>query len=173
MLEHHYLTTLFEPKSVAVIGASDRENSVGNVLFKNVLESGYKGRLYPINPAHDKILGVPAYKSIEEISARVEMAVIVTRPQTVPGVIEQCGRSGVKNAIVITSGFAEAGHSGAALERKMMEIARSYGVRLLGPNCLGIIRPSLGLNATFARVHANVGHLALVSQSGAICSAVL
>jgi acetyltransferase len=116
---------------------------------------------------------VPAYKSIEEISARVELAVVVTRPQTVPKIIEQCGRSGVKNAIVITSGFAEAGHSGAALERKMMEIARSYGVRLLGPNCLGIIRPNLGLNATFARVHANVGHLALVSQSGAICSAVL
>jgi hypothetical protein len=100
---------------------------------------------------------VQAYKSIEEISARVELAVVVTRPQTVPKIIEQCGRSGVKNAIVITSGFAEAGHSGAALERKMMEIARSYGVRLLGPNCLGIIRPNLGLNATFARVHANVG----------------
>jgi acetyltransferase len=173
MLEHHYLTTLFEPKSVAVIGASDRENSVGNVLFKNILDSGYKGRLYPINTAHDTIQGVPAYKSIEEISARVELAVVVTRPQTVPKIIEQCGRSGVKNAIVITSGFAEAGHSGAALERKMMEIARSYGVRLLGPNCLGIIRPNLGLNATFARVHANVGNLALVSQSGAICSAVL
>jgi acetyltransferase len=173
MLEHHYLTTLFEPKSVAVIGASDRVDSVGNVLFRNILESGYRGRLYPINPAHESIQGVQAYKSIEEISARVEMAVIVTRPQTVPGVIEQCGRSGVKNAIVITSGFAEAGHSGAALQRKMMEIARSYGVRLLGPNCLGIIRPNLGLNATFARVHADSGHLALVSQSGAICSAVL
>jgi acetyltransferase len=173
MLEHHYLTTLFEPKSVAVIGASDRANSVGNVLFKNILDSGYKGRLYPINTKHDTVQGVPAYRSIEEISARVELAVIVTRPQTVPRIVEQCGRSGVKNAIVISSGFAEAGHSGAALERKMMEIARSYGVRLLGPNCLGIIRPDLGLNATFASVHAHVGNLALVAQSGAICSAVL
>jgi len=173
MLERHYLTTLFEPKSVAVIGASEQENSVGNVLFKNILESGYKGRLYPINPAHEKILDAQAYRSIEEISARVELAIVVTRPQTVPRIIEQCGRSGVKNVIVITSGFAEAGHAGAALERKMMEIARSYGVRLLGPNCLGIIRPNLGLNATFARVRANVGNLALVSQSGAICSAVL
>ncbi len=158
---------------MAVIGASERESSVGSVLFKNILDSGFKGRLYPINPAHDTIQGVQAYKSIEEISARVELAIIVTRPQTVPKIIEQCGRSGVKNAIVISSGFAEAGHSGAALERKMMEIARSYGVRVLGPNCLGIIRPSLGLNATFARVKANNGHLALVSQSGAICSAVL
>lgn len=173
MLEQHYLTTLFEPKSVAVIGASERENSVGNVLFKNILDSGYKGRLYAINPKHETILGVQSYKSIEEIGARVELAVIATRPQTVPDLVEQCGRSGIKNVIVITAGFAEAGHSGAALERKMLEIARSYNVRVLGPNCLGIIRPELGLNATFARVTANVGNLALVSQSGAMCSSVL
>jgi acetyltransferase len=156
-----------------VIGASERENSVGNIIFKNILESGYKGRLYAINPKHESILGVQAYKSIEEIGARVELAVIATRPQTVPDIVEQCGRSGIKNVIVITSGFAEAGHSGAALERKMLEIARSYNVRVLGPNCLGIIRPELGLNATFARVTANVGNLALVSQSGAMCSSVL
>ena len=173
MLEQHYLTSLFEPKSVAVIGASDRENSVGNILFKNILDSGYKGRLYPINPKHETVQGVEAYKSIEEIGARVELAVIATRPQTVPAIVEQCGRSGVKNVIVVTSGFAEAGHSGAALERKMLEIACSYNVRVLGPNCLGNIRPELGLNATFARVNANVGHLALVSQSGAMCSSVL
>ena len=173
MLEQHYLTSLFEPKSVAVIGASDREQSVGNILFKNILESGYKGRLYAINPKHETVQGVQAYKSIEEIGARVELAVIATRPQTLPEIVEQCGRSGIKNVIVITSGFSEAGHSGAALERKMLEIARSYNVRVLGPNCLGIIRPDLGLNATFARVNANIGNLALVSQSGAMCSSVL
>ncbi|WP_298393252.1 bifunctional acetate--CoA ligase family protein/GNAT family N-acetyltransferase [uncultured Azonexus sp.] len=173
MLEQHYLTALFEPKSVAVIGASDRENSVGNVIFKNILGSGYKGRLYAINPKHETIQGQPAYKSIEEIGARVEMAVIATRPQTVPQIIEQCGRSGVRNVIVIASGFSEAGHIGAALERKVMEIARSYNVRVLGPNCLGIIRPELGLNATFTRASAAPGNLALVSQSGAMCSAVL
>jgi len=173
MLEQHYLTSLFEPKSVAVIGASERENSVGAVLFHNILESGYKGRLYPINPRHETVQGVPAFKSIEEIGARVELAVIATRPQLVPAIVEQCGRSGVKNVIVISSGFSEAGHSGAALERKMMEIARSYNVRVLGPNCLGIIRPELGLNATFARVNAMPGNLALVSQSGAMCSSVL
>ena len=173
MNEQHYLTSLFEPKSVAIIGASDRENSVGNVLFKNILNSGYKGRLYPINTKHETIQGVPAYKSIEEIGARVELAVIATRPQTVPEIIEQCGRSSIKNVVIITSGFREAGHSGAALERKTLEIARSYGIRVLGPNCLGIIRPELSLNATFARVSADVGNLALVSQSGAMCSAVL
>ncbi|MDR2839478.1 MAG: CoA-binding protein, partial [Azonexus sp.] len=173
MLEQHYLTTLFEPKSVAVIGASERENSVGNIIFKNILSSGYTGRLYAINPKHDSILGQPAYKSIEEIGARVEMAVVATRPQTVPQLIEQCGRSGVRNVIVIPAGFSEAGHVGAALERKMLEIARSYNVRILGPNCLGVIRPDLSLNATFTRSSADAGNLALVSQSGAMCSAVL
>lgn len=173
MLERHYLTTLFEPKSVAVIGASERDDSVGSILFRNILESGYKGRLYPINPKHETIQGSRAYKSIEEIGARVELAVIATRPKTVPEIVEQCGRSGIKNVIIITAGFSEAGHSGAALERKTLEIARSYGVRVLGPNCLGIIRPDLGLNATFARVNAAMGNLALVSQSGAMCSAVL
>ena len=173
MLEQHYLTSLFEPKSVAVIGASDRENSVGNIIFKNILGSGYKGRLYAINPKHETIQGQPAYKSIEEIGARVEMAVIATRPQTVPQLIEQCGRSGVRNVIIITAGFSEAGHIGAALERKVLEIARSYNVRILGPNCLGIIRPEIGLNATFTKITAAPGNLALVSQSGAMCSAVL
>lgn len=173
MLEQHYLTSMFEPKSVAVIGASERENSVGNIIFRNILDSGYSGRIYAINPKHETVLGQPAYKSIEEIGARVELAVIATRPQTVPLLVEQCGRSGIKNVIVITAGFAEAGHIGANLERKMLEIARSYNVRILGPNCLGIIRPNLGLNATFAKMTANAGNLALVSQSGAMCAAVL
>jgi acetyltransferase len=173
MLEQHYLRSLFEPKSVAVIGASDRPDSVGHFLFKNILNSGYQGRLYAINPKHETVQGEHAYKSIEEIGARVELAVIATRAQTVPEIVEQCGRSGIRNVIIITAGFSEAGHSGAALERKTLEIARSYNVRVLGPNCLGIIRPELGLNATFLRGSASVGNLALVSQSGAICSAVL
>jgi acetyltransferase len=173
MLEQHYLTSLFEPKSVAVIGASDREHSVGNIIFKNILNSGYKGRLYAINPKHEKVLDVDCYKSIEEIGARVELAVICTRPQSVPIIVEQCGRSGIRNVIVISAGFSETGHIGANLERKMLEVARSYNVRILGPNCLGIIRPPLGLNATFAQVTAESGNLALVSQSGAMCAAVL
>ena len=173
MLEQHYLTQLFEPKSVAVIGASDRENAVGNIIFKNILSSGYKGRLYAINSKHDTIQGQPCFKSIEEIGARVELAVIATRAQTVAAIIEQCGRSGVRNVIVISAGFSESGHIGAAIERKVLEIARSYNVRILGPNCLGIIRPDLGLNATFTKTTASPGNLALVSQSGAMCSAVL
>jgi acetyltransferase len=173
MLEQHYLTTLFEPKSLAVIGASERENSVGQILFRNIVASGYKGALYPINPKHDTVQGIKTHRSIEEIGARVDLAIIATRPQTVAEMVEQCGKSGIKNLVIVTAGFSEAGQSGAALERKTLEIARRHGVRVLGPNCLGIIRPELGLNATFARVSAKVGHLALVSQSGAMCSAVL
>ena len=173
MLEQHYLRSLFEPKSVAVIGASDREDSVGHFLFKNILNSGYQGRLYAINPGHDTVQGQIAHKTIEEIGARVELAIIATSPTTVPEIVEQCGRSGIKNVIIVSAGFSEASHSGAALERKTLEIARSYNVRVLGPNCLGIIRPELRLNATFLRASANVGNVALVSQSGAVCSAVL
>jgi acetyltransferase len=173
MLEQHYLTRLFEPGSVAVIGASDRENSVGNVLFKNILDSGYQGPLYPVNPKHETIQGKRAYRSIEEIGAGVDLAIIATQPKTVPEIVEHCGRGDVKNVIIITAGFSEAGHTGIALEQKTLKIARRYGIRVLGPNCLGIIRPELGLNATFARVNADAGNLALVSQSGAMCSAVL
>lgn len=173
MSERHYLTSLFEPASLAVIGASDRPQSVGQVLLHNILTAGYLGQLYPVNPRHETIQGLKAYKSIEDVDTRIDLAVIATRPQTVPAIVEQCGRSGVKNVLVITSGFAEEGHEGAALERQMLEIARRYKLRVLGPNCLGIIRPQLGLNATFARVDASAGNLALVSQSGAMCSAVL
>lgn len=173
MVEEHYLTPLFEPKSVAVIGASDRENSVGSVIFRNMIGAGYKGRLFAVNPKHAEVHGTPCYKTIEDVGVRVDLAVIATRPQTVPGIIEQCGRAGVKFVVIITAGFSEAGHQGAALERKMLEIARSYGVRILGPNCLGLIRPTLGLNSTFANVNAKAGNLALVSQSGALCAAIL
>jgi acetyltransferase len=173
MSEGHYLTSLFEPASLAVIGASERAQSVGSILFQNILAAGYAGRLYPVNPKHATVQGIPAYKSVEDIDARIDLAVIATRPHTVPEIVEQCGRSGVKNVLVITAGFAEEGHAGAALERQMLEVARRYKLRVLGPNCLGLIRPGLGLNATFARVGASPGNLALVSQSGAMCSAVL
>ncbi|HNL89532.1 MAG TPA: GNAT family N-acetyltransferase [Nitrospira sp.] len=173
MLMQHYLTSLFEPKSVAVIGASDREKSVGNIIFKNILHSRYRGQVYAVNPQHELIQGQPAYKSVERIGGRIDLAIIATRPQTVPRIMEQCGRCGVRNTIVIASGFSEAGSSGAALERKVVEIAHTYNVRVLGPNCLGIIRPDIGLNATFTKVSAEPGDLALVAQSGAMCSAVL
>ena len=173
MNEQHYLTTLFEPATVAVFGATERENAVGNVVFHNILESQYKGRLFAVNPKYAEVHGQPCYKSVEDIGARIDLAIIATRSQSVPSIIEQCGRAGVKNAIVLASGFSESGHIGANIERKMIEIARSYGVRILGPNCLGIMRAAMGFNATFSRATALNGNMAFVSQSGAMCVAAL
>lgn len=172
-MSKHYLNPLFTPSSVAVFGASDRPDSVGQIVFQNMLESGFHGSLYPINPKHPEIQGKRAYASITEINEPVELAVIATPPQTVPGIIERCGIHGVKAAIIITAGFGETGHGGAALERELLETARRYGVRVIGPNCLGIMRPAIGLDATFNRGGAKSGNIAFVSQSGALCTAIL
>ena len=169
----HYLNPLFAPKSVAVYGASDRIDSVGQIVFQNMLESGFKGFLYPINSKHAEVQGKPAFASIADIGEPVELAVIATPPQTVPGIIEDCGIRGVKAAVIITAGFGEAGHGGEELEKELLETARRYGIRLIGPNCLGIMRPSIGLNATFNNGGANNGNIAFVSQSGALCTAIL
>jgi acetyltransferase len=169
----HYLNPLFAPKSVAVFGASDRQDSVGQVVFKNMLESGFQGVLYPINPKNAEVQGKRAYACIADVGEPVELAVIATPAQTVPGIIEDCGIHGVKAAVIITAGFGEAGHEGAALEKQLLETARRYGIRLIGPNCLGIMRPSIGLNATFNKGSANTGNIAFISQSGALCTAIL
>ncbi|HEX5338073.1 MAG TPA: bifunctional acetate--CoA ligase family protein/GNAT family N-acetyltransferase [Gallionella sp.] len=169
----HYLNTLFAPKSVAVFGASDRPDSVGQIVFQNMLESGFAGALYPINTRNPEVQGKRAYASLAEIDEPVELVVIATPPNTVPGIIESCGLHGVKAAVIITAGFGEAGPAGVALEKELLETARRYGIRLIGPNCLGIMRPSIGLNATFNKGGANTGNIAFVSQSGALCTAIL
>ncbi|HAF45207.1 MAG TPA: GNAT family N-acetyltransferase, partial [Gallionellaceae bacterium] len=169
----HYLNPLFAPKSVAVFGASDRPDSVGQIVFQNMLQGGFKGNLYPINAKNKEVQGQRAYATIAEIGQPVELVVIATPPQTVPGIIEECGLHGVKAAVIITAGFGEIGAEGAALERQLLENARRYNIRLIGPNCLGLMRPSIGLNATFNKGAADVGNIALVSQSGALCTAIL
>ena len=172
-MSKHYLSPLFSPRSVAVIGASDRQGSVGGVIFKNMLESGYQGKLFAINPGHDLIQGQRAYPDIESTGEQIDLAVIATRAHTVPEIIEACGRHGVKAAVVLSAGFGEGGPEGRALEKQILEIARRHGIRLVGPNCLGVMRPSIGLNATFSNGGAKAGNLALVSQSGALCTAIL
>jgi acetyltransferase len=169
----HYLSTLFAPKSVAVFGANDRADSVGHVVFKNMLEGGFKGALYPININSPEVQGKRAYASIADVGETIELVVIATPPKTVPGIIENCGIRGVKAAVIITAGFGEAGHEGEALEKELLETAHRYGIRLIGPNSLGIMRPSIGLNATFNKGGANTGNIAFVSQSGALCTAIL
>ncbi|MDD2720971.1 MAG: bifunctional acetate--CoA ligase family protein/GNAT family N-acetyltransferase [Gallionella sp.] len=172
-MSKHYLTPLFAPKSVAVFGASDRVDAVGQIVFHNMLESGFQGALYPVNSRVAEVQGQRAYAAISDIEGGVELAVIATPPQTVPGIIEDCGRHGVKAAVIITAGFGEIGPEGKELERQVLDKARAHGIRLVGPNCLGVMRPGIGLNATFNHGGANTGNLALVSQSGALCTAIL
>ena len=169
----HYLTPLFEPASVAVIGATERTGAVGAVLIRNLLESKYRGELFAVNPKHRSVQGVPCFNAIGKVPARVDLAVIATPAPTVPEIIEQCGKAGVRAAVVISAGFSETGPAGAKLERALLENARRHGLRLLGPNCLGLMRPALGLNATFAHGAARPGALGLVAQSGAVCTAML
>lgn len=173
LLDRHYLTPLFEPASVAIIGASTRAGSIGAVLIENMRASKFRGMLYAVNPKQSDIQGVPCFPSIGKVPQRIDLAIIATPPQTVPQLINECGQAGVQAVVVITAGFSETGADGAKLERELLENARQHRVRVIGPNCLGIMRPGIGLNATFARGNALPGTLGLVSQSGAVCTAML
>ena len=172
-MNKHYLNPLFSPKSVAVFGASNRIDSIGQIVFQNLLTSNFYGSLYPINIKDDQVQGKKAYRSISDIEELVELAIIATPSYTVPEIIKQCGVHGVKAAVIITAGFGEAGELGLSLEKALLENAKRYNIRLIGPNCLGITRPSIGLNATFNKGSTNQGHIAFVSQSGALCTAIL
>ncbi|MCS3924156.1 acetate--CoA ligase alpha subunit [Methanosalsum natronophilum] len=168
------LKKMFSPKSVAVIGASKNKEKVGYAVLKNLVDS-FKGKIYPINPNAETILGLKAFSSIKEIylETPIDLAVIVIPSQFVPDMIEECGNVGVKNLIIISAGFKETGIKGAKLEKKCVETAKKYGIRFLGPNCLGLINTSAGLNASFAATMAKPGNIALFSQSGAICTSAL
>jgi acetyltransferase len=171
--ERHYLHTLFEPESIAIIGASETPNSIGVTLVRNMLDSGFKGKLFFVNPKHPTVFGQQSYPSVDTIPQRLDIAVICTPAATVPDIVDACGRAGCKNAIVIAGGFAEAGPRGSALERAALENARRHGMRLLGPNCLGIMRPGNQINLTFGHGFAHAGTIGLISQSGALCTAIL
>jgi acetyltransferase len=169
----HYLTSLFTPSSVALFGASDREDSVGGIVLHNLRNCGFEGRIYAINPKREQVQGEPAYPSLDAIGAPVDLAVIATPAPTIPGIIEACGEHGIGMVLILSAGFRETGAEGRKLEDRVTQLARRYGIRLMGPNCLGIIRPDIGLNITFGHNNALPGNLALVSQSGAICTAIL
>jgi acetyltransferase len=169
----HYLTSLFTPESVALYGASDRTDSVGGVVFKNLLTSGFKGRIYPINTKRDVVQGEKAFSSLDEIEETVDLAVVATPASSIPGIVEACGERGIKMMLILSAGFRETGAEGRRLEDRVTQLVRRYGIRLMGPNCLGIIRPDKGLNITFGNNNAQPGNLAFVSQSGAICTAIL
>ncbi len=167
------LSHLFQPKSVAVVGASRDEEKVGHALLRNILQYGYEGGVYPINPNADEILGVRCYASIDAIPGNLDLAILVVPARLVDTVMDQCIEKGVAAVIVISAGFKESGREGARLERSLSEKVKAAGVRMLGPNCLGLIDTESRLNASFARGMPEPGKIGFFSQSGALCTAIL
>ncbi|MDR3377487.1 MAG: bifunctional acetate--CoA ligase family protein/GNAT family N-acetyltransferase [Verrucomicrobiae bacterium] len=167
------LSPIFSPESVALIGATDKENSVGRTILENLTKGGFAGPVYPINPKRDSVLGIKAYPSITAVPTVPDLAVIVTPPATVPAIVKECGAKGVKGAIIISAGFKEIGAPGVELERQVLEEASKAGLRIVGPNCLGVMVPAFKLNATFAATMARPGSVGFISQSGALCTAIL
>jgi len=166
------LDKLFNPQSVAVVGATPKEGKVGHIVLKNII-SKFLGKVYAVNPSYTEILGVKCYPSVLDIPYEVDLIVIVVPARAVLDVLEQCGKKGVRNAVVITAGFKEIGREGAILEAKLTEICRKYGINLVGPNCLGIINTHAQLNATFSKTSPPKGNIAFLSQSGAFILAVI
>ncbi len=171
--KHNPLDAIFTPKSVAVIGATEREGSTGRTIVWNLMQNSFGGVIYPINPKRHSILGIKAYPSILDVPDEVDLAVIVIPAPAVPAVVRECVQKGVKGAIIISAGFKETGPEGVELERQVMEEARKGRMRIIGPNCLGVMNPITGLNATFAARMAMPGSVGFISQSGALCTAVL
>lgn len=169
----HPLDAIFRPKSVAIIGATEKAGSVGKALLDNLTDAPFRGELYAINPKYKELGGLRCFKSILDCPAPVSLAVIATPAPTIPQLIEDCGKAGVKGAIVISAGFKERGAEGEFLEKQTLDIARRHGIRLIGPNCLGVMNTRWGLNATFAAGSALKGNVGFISQSGALCTAVL
>src|SRR5580692_312329 len=167
------LDVFFGPKTVAVIGATETPGTVGRTILWNLVSSPFGGTVFPINPKRPGVLGVKAYKHISEVPAPVDLAVVVTPAATVPGIIHDCVEEGVQAAIVISAGFKEIGPAGHELERQTLLEARRGNMRIIGPNCLGVMSPLTGLNATFANAIARPGPVGFISQSGALCTAVL
>src|SRR5579864_1726451 len=167
------LESLFLPRSVAVIGATDRAGTVGRSVISNLLESKSSLKVYAVTPSHGEILGIKTHKRIGDIAGGVDLALVVTPAQTVPHIIGECVDAGVKSAVVISAGFREQGHAGAVLEEEIQKHLRRGSLRLVGPNCMGFMNPTIGLNATFAKAMPQKGSVAFLSQSGALLTAIL
>ena len=167
-------SVFLSPKSIAVIGASDKQGSVGRAITSNIM-NGYKGIVYPISPTRETVFDQKAYKSVLDVPDSVDLAVVITKNTIVPVVLEECGKKNIKGAIVITAGFKEVDEEGKKLEQKLKDIATKYGVKVIGPNCLGVmnLEPQTMMNSTFLKITPKSGKIALVSQSGAICAALV
>ncbi|MEM3514861.1 MAG: acetate--CoA ligase family protein, partial [Candidatus Hadarchaeum sp.] len=167
------LESMLSPRVVALIGASEKEGTIGNQIMKNLLAGKEKRKIYPINPNYQTVLGLKCFASITQVPEHVDLAVIAIPAKSVPAVVEECGKCGVDGIVIISSGFREAGEEGAKLEQEIKKLQERYGFRVLGPNCLGFIRPHDSINATFLRSQPEPGEIAFISQSGALGSAIL
>ncbi|MGH9955445.1 MAG: CoA-binding protein, partial [Nitrososphaeraceae archaeon] len=163
----------FSPKSIAIIGASEKPG-VGKTIFYNIAKH-FKGKIYPVTPSNPTVGGLTAYKNVLDIPDSVDLAVVAAPSKFTPAVMEEVGKKGIKGAIIVSAGFKEVDEAGAKLEREVGEIAKKYGIRVIGPNCLGIMSFSKDniMNSTFLKVTPKYGNIALVSQSGAICAATV
>ncbi|MES2273739.1 MAG: CoA-binding protein, partial [Chlamydiota bacterium] len=170
---HQQLDHIFQPKTVAVIGATDNPGSVGRTVMQNLSATPFGGEIFPVNPKRDSVLGIKAYPDLKSLPKKIELAVIVTPAKTVPQIISDCADAGIPAAIIISAGFKEMGPPGIALEKEILIHAKRARMRIIGPNCLGVMNPITGLNATFAAGIAQKGNIAFISQSGALCTAVL
>jgi acetyltransferase len=167
------LEYLLKPSSIALIGASRRAKSIGAVVAKNLFNAGFDGPIMPVNPRERSIEGVLCYNSVDDLPIAPDLGIICTPPDTVPDLIDQLGRRGTKAAIVITAGFGELGAEGLALQQKMLDAARPHLLRVSGPNCLGIMVPHRGINASFVHVNPLKGNIALIAQSGAVVTSIV
>ncbi|MCP3927961.1 MAG: bifunctional acetate--CoA ligase family protein/GNAT family N-acetyltransferase [Bacteroidetes bacterium] len=167
------LSKIFKAKTIAVIGASNVPNTVGYALIQNLIGSGYQGIVYPVNIKEKSVQGVRCYNKVEEIPDKIDLAVIATPSRTVPGLVWECGEAEVGGVVVISAGFKEAGEKGQEMVKKILKIGKEYNMRIVGPNCLGFINPELNLNVSFASKTAKPGRIAFISQSGALCTAIL
>ena len=167
------LSCFYKPHSVAIIGASSNPNKLSHGIIRNLAQGSFSGDIFPINPGSNEILGIKAYPSIENVPKNVELAVIVLPANMIPDVLISCGEKGIKAAIIISGGFKEIGHSGAMLEEQCAAIGKRYSMRLIGPNCVGTLDLYSGLNTTFIKGIPEKGHIGFVSQSGAVCGAVV
>ena len=173
----HYLHALLAPRSVAVIGASEREGALGSFVFENMRNNGFQnahdGILYAVNPKHLSVFGEKCYRAVADLPSVPDLMVITSPADTVAEILQDAGRVGVKNAVVLSAGFNEIGEEGLMRTRQVQAALALHGIRMIGPNCVGIMRPAIGMNATFANAPCKSGPLALISQSGAVCTALL
>lgn len=169
----HYLSPLFTPTSVAVVGATERSGALGQFVFLNMRAAGFKGSIYPVNPKHTSIFDAKCYPAITALPETPDLIVVTTPAETVTKILVDAGEKGVHHAIVLSAGFSEMGETGHARAAEVEVVLKRYGMRVLGPNCIGAMRPSIGFNATFSNTQARPGSIALVSQSGAVCTAIL